>query len=278
MKKNNKIKTNISTKANKQVNNMKLIKLISLTSLLMTSAVSYAGMIDSSQMMPPPGPYQSMMNNAASNSQAPASQNKMPQVYQHNSANNQYMARQTPDWAIKQQQMAKENYEKMNKKNAERYRDNENQYAEYLKKSEKLAAQREENRKKWIEQNNKQMMQAWKNMLDQYTKNQQQQIQAAKNMPEWMKERMLKQHEQQLAMMNDNPPMQMPVQPRMQAMPNYSQQPMMQPMNPMQMNNMGPMNPMPMNSMGPMNNMGMGRVPMQQMPQGYSAPYNNFHR
>ncbi len=276
-KKKNKRLTNISIKANKQEINMKLIKLISLTSLMMTSAASYAGMIDSSQMMPPPGPYQSMMSNASSTSMPTNSQtsvqsipqNQMPQSYQHNTTNNPYMTVQTPEWIIKQQQMAKKNYEKINKENAERYRDNKNEYAVYLKKSEKLAEQREENRKKWIEQNNKQMMQAWQNMLDQYAKNQKQQIQLAENMPEWMKERMLKQHEQQLAMMKNNPPMPMSanMQPRMQAMPNFSQQQMMQQMN-----------GMPMNSMRPMNNMGMGRTSMQQIPQGYPAPYNNFRR
>jgi len=231
---------------------MKLIKSISLTSLMIASTSSFAGIIESNQNISPSGPYYS--NN----------QNSMSQAYNQSMISSEMNAF---EWNLKQQHLAYDNFDKMIKQNSDHYKKNEEQYAEYLKKYEKLVEKRDKNHQKWIAENNKKMMQIWKNMLDEYSEGQKQQIVAAENMPEWMKQRMLKHHELQLARMNSNPPTAVnygyqysQMQQGMQPMQQYSQPQMMQPMNRMQ-----------------------GPVPMQQAPQNspyngqpYSAPYNNF--
>jgi len=220
---------------------MKLIKLTSLTGLMIISVPVLSGVIDNSQIMPPPGPYQSIMNNTppafvpygSKQAQAnPHNQNVVPQAFNHFPADTRSMVRpsiQPPEWVLNQQKAVKESIENMLKENTERYKQNQMQYDEYIKKSEASAEQREKDNRKWIEENNKQMKQTWKNMLDQYAKNQKQQILDAKNLPEWMKDRMLKQHEQQVAMMNSNPPMAMHNNQRQMATPPQMQRNFNQP-------------------------------------------------
>lgn len=225
---------------------MKLINITSIAGLMIISTQTFSGVIENSQIMPPPGPYQSIMNNTppafvpyGSNQPAinPHQQNQMPQTFNHFPADTRSMIRpamQTPEWVVNEQKAVQKNIEKMLKENAERNKENEKRYTEYLKKSEAMSAQRQKDNKQWLEDNNKQMKQAWQNMLDQYAKQQKQQISQAQNMPDWMKKRMLQQHEQQLAMMNANPPVAMNnMQRPMHAAPQYQQNarpPMGQPM------------------------------------------------
>lgn len=257
---------------------MKLIKLVSLTGLVLTSSQLIAGENDNSQVMPPPGPYHSIVNNVPTDSMHQSRQ-QSPQVNPYNNsmphglnAENKPMpaTAQVPEWVLKQQQMAKDDIEKMLKENTKRYNENEKKYAEYLKKYQELTEKRENERQQWMADNNKKMMQSWKEMLEQYTKNQKKQIEAAENMPEWMKQQMLKQHEQQLSMMNANPPINMNnMQNRRQTMPNGRA---------MQAFPQSQMNPM-------MNRMDMSYPMMQQAPQRQfymgqpvMTPYNHFNR
>jgi len=137
------------------------------------------------------------------------------------------------------------------------------------------------------------MRQAWQSMLDQYAKNQQQQILNAKNLPEWVKARMLKQHEQQISMMNSNPPMVIPnnqraiAAPQMQRTfnqpaPGVNQHFMRPQMQPGMRPNVQPVQNYPPQQMpAPAN-----RMQSSMMQQGHPfmrpsypvAPYNNYRR
>jgi len=264
---------------------MKLIKLVSLTGLVLTSSQLIAETIDNSQIMPPPGPYHSVVSNnaptkimsqAEQSAQMNSANSQMPQGCHGFHGSNQSMPDSTmhvPEWVLKQQQAVQNDIEKMLKENTKRYNENQKNYNEYLTEYKKLADKRENERRQWVDENNKKMMQSWKEMLDQYAKNQKQQIESAENMPEWMKQQMLKQHQQQLAMMNANPPVSMntlqqpqqavPAQSSGRVMPNISQPQMRSMMNRMDMN-------YPMMQQAPQRQPYMGQPPM--------TPYNNFRR
>jgi len=204
---------------------MKTLKLTSsaslIASLMLVSTQQIAGVVENSQIMPPPGPYKSIMNNMPpafvpyGSKQAqvnPLQQRQLQQPYNNFPADTHALyqpATQAPEWVLTQQKQTRDNIEKMLKENEKRNMENEKRYAEYLNKSEELAAQREIRNRKWLEENNKQMKKTWKNMLDEYSKYQKQQIMKAENIPQWVKDRMLKEHENQLSMMNSNPPMAM---------------------------------------------------------------------
>jgi len=175
---------------------MKLLNIASLTSLMLISTQVSSEVTENSQIMPPPGPYQSIMNNTPpvfvpyGSRQArtnPHYQNIAPQAFNQYPADTQKAyapSIQTPEWVLNRQQETRDNIEKM------------------LKEHKKI----DEERKKWIEENNKQMQATWENMLKEYSKIQKQQIKQAENMPDWVKENMLKQHDQQVAMMKFKPP------------------------------------------------------------------------
>ena len=267
---------------------MKLIKLASLSGLMFLSAPVFSGVINNSQIMPPPGPYQSIMNNTppafvpygSKQAQAnPHNQNIMPQTFNHFPADTRSMIRpaiQPPEWVINKQQAVKENIENMLKENTERYKENQMRYAEHLKAAEANAKKREKENRKWIEENNKQMKQAWQNMLDQYAKNQQQQISNAKNIPEWMKARMLKQHQQQVSMMNANPPMAMYNPQRPMAAPPQMQRNFN---SPAPGANPNFMRPQMQAAMPPNMRPTQMRQPQPFMRPAYpAAPYNDYRR
>lgn len=75
-----------------------------------------------------------------------------------------------------------------------------------MTRDQENAKKRDAKNKQWIESNNQQMKKYWKESLNKFDKTQKKQIQQVKDMPDWMKERMLKQHEQQITMMNNFPP------------------------------------------------------------------------
>lgn len=273
---------------------MKLIKLTAVSGLMVISSQVFCGVVDNSQIMPPPGPYQSIMSNtppafvpygSLPQKSNPNNKNLMPQAFNHFPADTRAMMRpavQPPEWVINQQKAVKENIEKMLKENTELFEKNQKQYEEYIKKSEERAEKYAQENTKRIEENNKKMKEAWKNMLDQYAKNQKQQIQDAKNIPEWLKERMLKQHEYQVSMMNANPPMnmnigerpmvQMPRMPRNNYQQNFNR-------NQQQQGGYKP------NPAGAINNPGFMQHPVQPGMRGYpqhppqaqiKAPSNNM--
>ncbi len=291
---------------------MKLLKLTTLTGAMLISTQVFSGVIENSQIMPPPGPYQSIMNNTppafvpygSKQAQAnPYNQRQTIQPYNHFPADTRAITRpanQLPEWVINQQQATKESIQKMLEENTQRLKDNEKRHNDFLKKSQELSAQRAKDNQKWTEENNKRLKQTWNRMLDQYSKNQKQQILQAENMPEWMKERMLKQHEQQLAMMTSNPPMPMNnmqqqnfnsnarqnFNPARNAMGRFNQPAPMVKQNfnhPQQQPNMRHMQQFPQAQMRPPVNRGqMQRPPMQLPPQQRQpypvAPYNNYRR
>jgi len=186
---------------------MKLLNIASLTSLILLNQPLFADVIENSQIMPPPGPYKSIMNNTppafvpygSRQAQAnPHYQNNAPQTFNQYPVEKQKAyapSMQAPEWVLSRQQETRENIAKMLKENKKR----------------------DEERKKWIEENNKQMQLTWENMLKEYSATQKQQIKQAENMPDWMKDRMLQQHEQQVAMMKNKPQMNMGSRSGMQA-------------------------------------------------------------
>jgi len=197
---------------------MRAINLTSLAGLMLVSLQQNAGVIENNQIMPPPGPYQSIMGSAPpafvpyGSQQAktnPYQQNQMPQIFSQFPANAQAVHRPAispPEWVLNRQQENKDRMEEMLKQSEKINRENEKRYVEYLKKADLQAEKRDSEYRKWVAENNRQLKKHWQTMIEQFSEKQKRDIQQAQNLPEWIKKRMLKQHEQQLAMMNMQPP------------------------------------------------------------------------
>lgn len=206
------------TLKNKQDTEMKVMNLTSLTGLMLISLQLNAGVVENNQIMPPPGPYQSVMGGAPpafvpyGSQQAktnPHQQNQMSQVFSQFPENTQIGPRppvSPPEWVLNRQQENKDRIEKILKENEKMNRENEKRYKEYLKKAELQAENRDKSYRQWVEKNNRQLKKHWEMMLNQFSEKQKQAIEQAQNLPEWLKQRMLKQHEQQLAMMSMQSP------------------------------------------------------------------------
>lgn len=203
---------------------MKITRILLITGVMSVGTQLNAA-VENDQIMPPPGPYKSIMSNTPpafvpyGSQQAqinPYQQNQSSQAFNRFPANNQpsqNSANQMPEWALSKHQENKERIEKMLQENEVKNKENEKRFTEYLEKAEALAKKRNEESKKWVSENNRKMKEYWKSQLDKFAKNQKLQIEKAKDLPDWMKNKMLEQHEKQLAVMKENPPMpmQMPI-------------------------------------------------------------------
>ncbi|RDH83736.1 MAG: hypothetical protein DIZ80_06235 [endosymbiont of Galathealinum brachiosum] len=197
---------------------MKVTKIFSIAGLMLISTQQNATVVESNQIMPPPGPYKSIMSNTppafvpfgSRQAQAnPHQQNVMPQNFSRFPANVQHVPQQKaqqPEWVLKKQQENKGSIEKMLKENEQRNKENEKRFTEYLKKAETIAAKRNEDSKKWLTENNQKMKKYWEQEFEKFAENQKKQIEKAKDLPEWMKTSMLEQQAKQLEMMKKNPP------------------------------------------------------------------------
>ena len=199
---------------------MKTSKILSVTGLMLFSAQLYATVVENNQILPPPGPYKSIMSNtppafvpqgSQQAQRSPFQQNRMPQAFSRFPANNNPPVQapayqQQPEWLLSKQEENKEKIEAMLKENEQRNKENEKRFLEYLKKAESLASSRDEESKKWIEENNKKLKQYWQAELEKVSEMQRKQIEQAKNLPDWIKQKMLEQQKNQLTMMKNNPP------------------------------------------------------------------------
>ncbi len=197
---------------------MKVINLTSLAGLMLINLQLNAGVIENNQIMPPPGPYQSIMGSAPpafvpyGSQQAktnPYQQNQVPPMFSQFPENTQTQYRppvSAPEWVLNRQQENRDRIEKMLTENEKMNRENEKRYQEYLKKAELQAEKRDRDYRQWVEENNRQLKKHWEIMINQFSEKQKQAIEQARNLPEWLKQRMLKQHEQQLAMINMQSP------------------------------------------------------------------------
>ena len=199
---------------------MKFNKILYISGLLMCTPL-IATTVENNQIMPPPGPYKSIMNNTPpvfipyGSQQAPANPYKhgaSTQAFNRFPVQNQTLQKpaiQAPEWVLSKQQENKEKIEKMLKENEIRNKENEKRFREHLKKAEELSIKRNEESKKWIAENNKKMKEFWQSELDKFAKNQKLQIEKAKDLPEWVRKDMLQQQQKQLAVMKNNPPLPM---------------------------------------------------------------------
>jgi len=205
---------------------MKITRILLITGVMLVSTQLNATVVENDQIMPPPGPYKSIMSNTPpafvpyGSQQAqinPYQQSQATQAFNRFPVNNQPShkpANQMPEWVLSKQQENKDKIEKMLQENEAKNKENEKRFKEYLVKAEALAKKRNEESKKWVSENNKKMKEYWQSQLDKFAKNQKLQIEKAKDLPDWMKNKMLEQQQQQLAVMKENPPMpmQMPMQ------------------------------------------------------------------
>jgi len=204
---------------------MKFNKILYISGLMISTQL-IAATVENNQIMPPPGPYKSIMNNTppafvpygSQQAQAnPYQQGRTAQAFNRFPVTNQTFhkpANQPPEWVLNKQQENKEKIEKMLKENEEKNKENEKRFTEYLEKAEALSIKRNEESKKWMAENNKKMKEYWQSELDKFAKNQKLQIEKAKDLPEWVRKDMLEQQQRQLAVMKNNPPM--PMQNSMQ--------------------------------------------------------------
>lgn len=200
---------------------MKTTRILLITGVMLVGTQLNAAAVENDQIMPPPGPYKSIMSNTPpafvpyGSRQAqinPYQQNQVSPVFNRFPANNQVLqnpANQVPEWVLNKQQENKDRIEKMLQENEVKNKENEKRFTEYLEKAEALAKKRNEESKKWVSENNKKMKEYWQSQLDKFAKNQKLQIEKAKDLPDWIKSEMLEQQERQLAVMKDNPPMPM---------------------------------------------------------------------
>ncbi|MCW9047584.1 MAG: hypothetical protein OQK46_05840 [Gammaproteobacteria bacterium] len=277
---------------------MKVTKILSITGVMLMSAQLNAAVVENNQIMPPPGPYKSIMSNTPpafvpyGSQQAqnnPYQQNHASQAFNRFPANNQPLyqpAEQLPEWVKSKQQENKARIEKMLEENAARNKENEKRFTEYLEKAEALAKKRNEENKKWLAENNKKMKQFWQSELDKFAKNQKLQIEKAKDLPDWVKKNMLERQQKQLAVMKENPPM--PMQDSMQHNPvstnGFNNRQQLPPVNQMPSNMQFRQPPLmqqqqhqqqPSQQQPGMNqpfNSGQQNMPRQFMQQPYQAP------
>lgn len=250
---------------------MKTSKILSVTSLMLMSTQLFSAAVENDQIMPPPGPYKSIMSNTPPAFVPQGSQQAQPGPFQHNrmpqafsrfpgNVNPPLQATgyaQQPEWLLSKQEENREKIQAMLKENEQRNKENEKRFVEYLKKAESLAESRSEESKKWIEKNNIKLKQYWQAELDKFSKMQRKQIEQAKGLPDWIKQKMLAQQKNQLTMMKNNPPN-----------PNFSAQ---------QQQQSGFRSPSQIN-FAPAN-MQYRRAPVQQMqPRTYRAPQHNNWR
>ena len=200
---------------------MKVTKILSIAGVMLMSNQLNAAAVENNQIMPPPGPYKSIMTNTPpafvpyGSQQAqinPYQQSQASQAFNRFPANNQPLhkpAKQMPEWVISKQQENKDRIEKMLQENEVKNKENEKRFKAYLEKAEALAKKRNEESKKWVSENNIKMKEYWQSELDKVAKNQKLQIEKAKDLPDWVKKNMLEQQQKQLAVMRENPPMPM---------------------------------------------------------------------
>ena len=213
-----------------------------------------AATVENNQIMPPPGPYKSIMNNTPPVFVPYGSQQAHANPYQYGSSSQafnrfpvqnqalQKPAKQPPEWVLSKQQENKEQIEKMLKENELRNKENEKRFTEYLKEAEELSIKRNEESKKWVAENNKKMKEFWQSELDKFAKKQKKQIEKAKDLPEWVRKEMLEQQEKQLAIMKNNPPIPMrnSMQNRSQSINRFNNMQQMPPVNPIPQVNQNP--------------------------------------
>ncbi|MCW8934214.1 MAG: hypothetical protein OQK98_05770 [Gammaproteobacteria bacterium] len=266
---------------------MKVTRILSITGVMLMSTQLNAAVVENNQIMPPPGPYKSIMSNTPpafvpyGSQQAqnnPYQQNQASQAFNRFPANNQPLhkpAEQLPEWVVSKQQENKARIEKMLEENAARNKENEKRFTEYLEKAEALAKKRNEENKKWVAENNKKMKEFWQSELDKFAKNQKLQIEKAKDLPDWVKKNMLERQQKQLAVMKENPPMpmQMPSQNSRQNLRQNSMQ-----RNPPSMNEFNNMQQSPPAHQMP-SSMQFRQPPLMQQHQqqqpGMNQPFNS---
>jgi len=246
---------------------MKTSKILSVTSLMLMSTQLFSAAVENDQIMPPPGPYKSIMSNTPPAFVPQGSQQAQPGPFQHNRMPQAFSRfpgnvsppvqtpgyTQQPEWLLSKQEENKEKIEAMLKENEQRNKENEKRFVEYLKKAETLAASRSEESKKWIEKNNVKLKQYWQAELQKFSQMQRKQIEQAKDLPDWIKQKMLEQQKNQLAMMKNNPPN-----------PDFRPQQQQSGFRPPSQNNFAP------------GQMQYRRAPVQQMqPRAYRAPQQN---
>ncbi len=191
---------------------MKMVKVISIAGLILVSMQLKATVVESNQIMPPPGPYKSIMSNSPpifvpfgsrQGKVNPYNYNKsmMLQNFSNFPVNSGVL--NESEWQGKQQEN-RDKIEKMFKDNESRNKENENDFSEYLKKIDALAMQRNEESKKWITENNKKMKKYWQDELSRFSENQKNEIEKIKELPDWIKNRMISQQQKQLEIMKKN--------------------------------------------------------------------------